>query len=92
MSFHHMSYQGFNRGRGRGSWRGSANLSRPRPPQNSLPPKPLGLTIDSINIKTILTEEDAPTIKNVEYVASYNWSSEKSLVILVPGQCPLRLH
>ncbi|CZR70279.1 uncharacterized protein PAC_20181 [Phialocephala subalpina] len=88
MSSHRGSYRGFDRGRGRGSWRGDANLSRAGPPQNLPPPKPLGPTIDSINIKTLLTEEDAPTIKGVEYVASYNWFDGKSPVILVPGSPP----
>lgn len=86
MSSHCGSYRSFDRGRGRGSWRGGASLSRAGPPQNLPPPKPLGPTIDSINIKTLLTEEDAPTIKGVEYVASYNWVRGKSPVILVPGQ------
>lgn len=81
----HGSYQDFDRGRGTGSWRGT-NLSQAGPPQNLPPAKPLGPTVDSINIKTLLTEEVAPTIKNVEYVVSYNWISEKSPVILVPGQ------
>lgn len=71
--------------RGRGFWRGGANLRRAGD-QNLPSPKPLGATIDSINIKTLLTEEDAPTIQNVEYVASYNWNSGKNPVILVPGQ------
>lgn len=86
MSSHRGSYRGLNRGRGRGSWRDGASLSRARPPQNLPPPKPLGPTINSITIKTLLTEEDAPTISGVEYVASYNWISGKSPVILVPGQ------
>lgn len=88
MSSHRGSYRGFNVARGRESWRGGANLSRAGPPQNLPPPKPLGPTIDSINIKTLLTEEDAPTIKGVEYVASYNWNSGNSPVILVPGSPP----
>jgi hypothetical protein len=82
-------YRGFDRGGGRGSWSGSANLRRAVPPQMNLPPpKPLGPAIDSINIKTLLTEENAPTVKGVEYVASYNWINGKSPVILVPGQYP----
>jgi hypothetical protein len=85
MSFHRGSYRGFDRGRG--SWHDSASLSRPshraEPPPNL---KPLGPTIDSIKIKTLLTEDDAPTIKGVEYVASYNWTDDKSPVILVPGE------
>ena len=31
-------------------------------------------------------EEDAPTIQDVQYVASYNWLNGTSPVILVPGQ------
>ena len=85
MSSRRGSYRGFDRGRGRGSWRGGANPSRAGPLQNLPPPKPLGPTIDSIDIKTLLTEEDAPTIKDVEYIASYNWISGRSPVILVPG-------
>lgn len=91
MSSHRASYRGSDRGRGRGSWRGGANLSRAGRPQDLPPPKPLGPTIDIINIKTLLTEEDAPTIEGVEYVASYNWISGKYPVILVPGQ-PLSLQ
>ena len=85
MSSRRGSFRGFDGGRG-GSQRGGFNRRQAGPPQNQPPPKPLGPTIDSINIKTLLTEEDAPTIKGVEYVASYNWSSGKSPVILVPGQ------
>ena len=86
MSSDRGSYRRFDGGKGRGSWRGGANLSRAGPPQNLPPPKPLGPTIDSINIKTLFTEEDAPTLKVFEYVASYNWVSGKAPVILVPGQ------
>ncbi|ERF72669.1 hypothetical protein EPUS_09259 [Endocarpon pusillum Z07020] len=68
--------------------RGATNPSRARPPQTLPPPKPLGPTIDRIDIKTLSTEEDAPKIKDVEYVASYNWTSGKSPVILVPGSPP----
>lgn len=88
MSSHRGSYRGFDRVRGGGSWRGAANPSRARPHQDLPPPKPLGPTVNSINIKTLLTEEDTPTIEGVEYVASYNWTSGKSPVILVPGQPP----
>jgi len=35
-----------------------------------------------------LIEDDAPMIKNVEYVTSYNWLSGKSPIILVPGSPP----
>jgi hypothetical protein len=56
------------------------------------PPKPLGPTIDSININTLLTEENSPTIEHVKYVASYNWVDGKSPVILVPGQSPNLSH
>ncbi|KAF7503666.1 hypothetical protein GJ744_003395 [Endocarpon pusillum] len=94
MSSHRGSYRSFDKVQGRGSWRGArqdTNPSRARPLQTLPPPKPLGPTVDSINIKTLLTEEDAPTIKGVEYVASYNWTSGKSPVILVPDQ-PLSLH
>lgn len=86
MSSYRGSYRGFDRGaRGR-SWRSGANPGRAGPPPNLPPPKPLGPTIDSININTLLTEENAPTIKGVEYVSSYNWISGNSPVILVPGQ------
>jgi hypothetical protein len=46
----------------------------------------MGPTIDSINIKTLMVEETAPKIKDVEYLASYNWLNEKSPIILVPGK------
>jgi hypothetical protein len=77
MSSHRGIHRGFDRGRG---------IGFSRAPQNLPPPKPLGPNIDSINIKTLLTEEVAPTIKGVEYVASYNWIGGKSPVILVPGE------
>lgn len=89
------SYRGTSRGFGtRGSWRGqdsqtrtstrsrAENLQLPTP----TPPRPFGPTIDSVNSKTLLIEEDAPTIRDVEYVASYNWLDGKSPIILVPGQ------
>lgn len=88
MSSHRGSYRGFDKGRARGSWRGSASLSRA---ENLPPPKPFGPTIGSINVKTLLKEEDAPTIKGSEYIASYNWISGRSPVIPVPGQ-PLSLQ
>ncbi|KAI9802438.1 MAG: hypothetical protein M1825_002822 [Sarcosagium campestre] len=87
MSSYRGKFRGFDGGRG-GSRRGGSNRRRVEPIQNQPPPKPLGPIIDSINIKTLLTEEDAPTIKGVEYVASYNWSNGKSPVILVPGSPP----
>lgn len=60
-----------------------SNQIRP-PPQPSL--KQLGPAMDSISIDTLLTEEEAPKIDNVQYVSSYNWLDDKSPVILVPGQ------
>ncbi|KAK6606446.1 putative geranylgeranyl pyrophosphate synthetase [Botrytis cinerea] len=56
-----------------------------------LPPvsdKPFGPEIDSIDISTLLIEENAPIIENVNYVASYNWVDGKSPIILVPGSPP----
>jgi hypothetical protein len=89
MSSQDGSYRGYRRGRGKGSWSRIANFSRAGATQNSAPLEPkLGPTIDSINIKTLLTEEDAPAIKGVEYIASCNWNSGKFPVILVPGQSP----
>lgn len=46
-------------------------------------------TIDSIDIKALLIEEDYPEIGDVQYVASYNWLDAKSPVILVPGSPPV---
>jgi hypothetical protein len=77
------SYRG-----GKRSWGSETAFRHPRPTQNLPPPLPLGAIIDRINIKAILIEETAPTIENVEYVASYNWVEGKSPVILVPGQLP----
>jgi len=79
-----------SRGSGRrlrwqGQDRHSLGLSRPDNPTPPTP-QPLGLVLDSIDIRTLLVEEDAPTIQNAEYVASYNWLNGKSSVILVPGQ------
>jgi hypothetical protein len=83
------SYRGTSPGFGRrGSWRGNDSHSRAenRQPPALTPPRPLGPTIDSINSKTLLIEEDAPTVQDVEYVASYNWLDGRSPIILVPGQ------
>jgi hypothetical protein len=70
------------------SWRGRDNRGQI---ENTAPTEPFGATIDSINIKTLLVEEDSPTIQDVEYVASYNWLDGKSPIILVPGKCCLVL-
>jgi hypothetical protein len=70
-------------GRGSGTWRGKdAHIPTPTP-------QPLGPTLDSISSRTLLVEENAPKIQDVQYVASYNWLDGKSPVILVPGQYPL---
>ena len=81
------SHRSFDRARGQGFWRGGTrtNLGPAEPRQNIPPPKPLGPIIDKIDLKTLLTEEDAPTIKGAEYVASYNWIDGKAPVVLVPG-------
>ncbi len=83
---------GYGRGRGRGGWggaRGTRTLNSSRP---EAPPKPLGPAVDTINIKTLLTEQEAPKIEDVEYIASYNWLDVKSPVILVPGETFTRNH
>lgn len=91
MSFSHRSL----RGQGRGSWRGGANRGNrggawyPKPPQ-TVPLEPKGPTIDSIDIQTLLIEEDAPEIVNVEYTASYNWLDGTKPIVLVPGEHPPR--
>src|SRR5215469_10872548 len=65
--FMHSMYRGgYRRGRGRGG-RGGANSSRAEPP-----PKPCGPEVDTIDIKTLLTEQEAPKIEDVEYITSYN--------------------
>jgi hypothetical protein len=55
------------------------------------PPPPFGPTIDSISSRAVLVEEDAPTIQDAEYIASYNWLQGKSPIILVPGQYCFRI-
>ena len=80
-------------GQGRGSWRGGASRggrggawypkSLPKAPSG-----PYGPTIDSIDIKALLIEEDSPEIANVEYVASYNWLDGAKPTVLVPGKHP----
>ena len=79
MSFHRGSYQGFRRG-------------KPSRAENLPSPQPFGPAIDSINIKTLMIEEDAPTIEEVEYVASYNWLEGKHPIITVPGQSSSMQH
>lgn len=72
----------------KGGWRGQdrhgdgLGLGRPDNPTPSRP-QPLGLVLDSIDIRNLLVEEDALTIQNAEYVASYNWLNCKSSIILV---------
>ncbi|KAF7956949.1 hypothetical protein EAE96_004273 [Botrytis aclada] len=87
-----LSYKDSNyRKRNRGNGSGARGGFRQGPPSHILPPvsdKPFGPEIDSINISSLLIEEDAPIIENVNYVASYNWVDGKSPVILVPGSPP----
>lgn len=52
----------------------------------SPPTKPTGDVLDSINVKTLMTEQTEPKIKDVEYISSYNWLNVQSPVILVPGK------
>lgn len=68
----------------RGGGGGGFSSKNHTSPQSSL--KPLGPAIDSINIDTLLIEEQAPKVENVQYVSSYNWLDDKSPIILVPGQ------
>lgn len=81
------------RGQGRGSWRGGADRGgRGRAwypkPLPTAPSGPKGPEIDSIDIKALLIEEDAPEITNVEYIASYNWVDSAKPTVLVPGKHP----
>lgn len=83
MSFSQRSLRGQGRGRGRG--RGRAWYPKPLP---TAPSGPKGPTIDSIDIKALLIEDDAPEIANVEYIASYNWLDSTVPTVLVPGENP----
>ncbi|KFZ16934.1 hypothetical protein V502_04821 [Pseudogymnoascus sp. VKM F-4520 (FW-2644)] len=81
------------RGQSRGSWRGGADRGgRGRAwypkPLPTAPSGPKGPEIDSIDIKVLLIEEDAPEITNVEYIASYNWLDSAKPTVLVPGSPP----
>lgn len=73
--------RGNNEPRGRGLWR---NLAHHVPPPVS--DEPFGTEIDNIKISNLLIEEEAPTIENVNYLASYNWLDSKYPIILVPGK------
>ncbi|RDW66352.1 hypothetical protein BP6252_09987 [Coleophoma cylindrospora] len=74
------------RGRGRGGSRSSgAWRTRPEPQRAA---QPFGTVVDTINLNTLLLEEEAPVIENFKYVASYNWVDGKNPVILVPGSPP----
>jgi len=84
MSFRGRPYRGVDRG-GRGGGGGSWWGPRPNRVEQLPPDLPLGPTVDNININTLFTEEDSPTITDVKYVASYNWLDGKSPVVLVPG-------
>ncbi|RAL64196.1 hypothetical protein DID88_002089 [Monilinia fructigena] len=86
------SYRSY-RGRGRGGGGGNngprgrgfrRDLSSHVPPPVS--DEPFGPEIDKIKIPSLLIEEDAPTIENVNYLASYNWLDSKYPIILVPGK------
>ncbi|RAL64197.1 hypothetical protein DID88_002089 [Monilinia fructigena] len=88
------SYRSY-RGRGRGGGGGNngprgrgfrRDLSSHVPPPVS--DEPFGPEIDKIKIPSLLIEEDAPTIENVNYLASYNWLDSKYPIILVPGSPP----
>ncbi|KFY19857.1 hypothetical protein V491_04163 [Pseudogymnoascus sp. VKM F-3775] len=83
MSFSQRSLRGQGRGQGRG--RGRAWYPKPLP---TAPSGPKGPTIDSIDIKALLIEDDAPEIANVEYIASYNWLDSTVPTVLVPGENP----
>jgi hypothetical protein len=83
MSLQRGSFRGRGRA-GRESWIARRGGSGAAPPE--APPRPFCPTIDSIDIKALLIEEDCPEIVDVEYVASYNWLDAKSPVILVPGE------
>ena len=86
MSFYRGSSRGF--GTRCSSWRGKDRRSQAKSPVPSALTLPLGQVVDSISIKALLVEQDAPTIQDVEYVASYNWLEGKSPIILVPGKRP----
>ncbi|KAI9640525.1 hypothetical protein NHQ30_011271 [Ciborinia camelliae] len=75
----------------RGAFRGGfsgGSASHVSPPVSN---EPFGPEIDKINISSLLIEENAPTIANVNYLASYNWLDSKSPIILVPGKHNLAL-
>jgi hypothetical protein len=80
-------------GQARGSWRGGTGRGCRRgawypKPLPEAPLGPYGPTIDSIDIKALLIEEDSPKIANVEYVASYNWLDGAEPTVLIPGEHP----
>jgi hypothetical protein len=88
MAFYRSSLKGRGRGRGnrdirRGPSSTGAWSSRTLP---IAPSGPFGTTIDSIDIKSLLIEENSPEISNVEYIASYNWLDGQTATILVPGE------
>ena len=79
-----MSFSRSSRGAGCG---GRGGVWYPKPPPKA-PSGPYGPTIDSIDIKALLIEEDSPEITNVEYVASYNWLDSATPTVLIPGMHP----
>lgn len=92
-----MSSQGFRensrgrRGLGRG-WRGrGSSHASPTPHQQPRANESFGPRIDSFHAKTLLIEDEAPEIKDVRYIGSYNWLNATAPIILVPGQS-CRLH
>lgn len=83
------------RGRPKHPWRGGNHSGRGRgsswaeKPDPSASWKTQGELLATISIDGLPPAETASTVSNVEYIASYNWLSGKSPIIMVPGRfCP----
>lgn len=85
MSFSQSSLPGRGSSQGSASRRGRGGAWYPKPPPKA-PAGAYGPTIDSIDVKALLIEEDSPEIANIEYVASYNWLHGAKPTVLVPGK------
>ena len=83
---------------GEGHWRGGGGTRGGKrsgkagghsawvPPKIPEVDKPAGSILSTLDIRTLLVEEEAPKISDVRYVASYNWTCNEGPTIYVPGQ------
>jgi hypothetical protein len=76
--------------RGRGGWSKSFVKPQRETVQLDTVKHPLGELLETLKIPGITLDSDATskykTISDLRYVASYNWRSDPSATIIVPGK------